>query len=780
MSSARGWFAKRAHPPPKDRAHSVSTEKLPLPPDCNKSPASFKFNTLAAVMGKKSKKPLPTLAIQDQSSNSQKPAASDRPNTPRYTNRPPAKSISSTLHSGEDSAEPQTPSDLVKDRTSFPCSVMTLTDPDPFAASAISIPHAIADGNNLSFLSNTDAYTKNDEHFSTVRRTSLVTTLSHSHHAGNPSPQPQQVRSPSTFTARKSFVRTTPGQISPDPNSLSEAHSLSSGWDYIPRPALSKCDSSATLTDKRSTETSMSSRPPTLAKEDTEPGSSRKVTAVSPPPRKSSMSLSSRSPSISYSPSPSLSRDATTSRLASGPPPAPPISCTSSEDAEEEVLSPSGSGSSSSISFASSTSSTRDPDADVYFKSQYRTLKGRPSTADHEFTEMGKSRYHKELANNSLADIFSRSPVSTRPTSSGSQSLKKSVSHSTLQKLKVGQGITSTHSTTVGSPAVDKEIRRQRSFHQSRLQSSPITSFRNAHHNAGPMDSTSPVITEQRRGTAASPPVSVRKRLFSGSSYRRPSTGVSDDDLRSVFSVPTDVERGQGTASLNPPADEGSGWVPSGAVSPAPDYAQRIMSPAEMLKVEAIVQSEFDAKYGEALRNRQRNVSFTSASNPLTTGMTYMTEGQSISSFHRFSPSITHGNSGAPPTLRFSTRPSTAQDSTHSPHSSISPIVGLPPPPRSQSRPHTAETTYSDMSSRRSSSIPFNSLSPPPPRRLSTRVSLSGDKNPHKSMIRKPSFLEITDETPSEAPPYDGSFLDLDSGKESLDLPREEYDVVAH
>jgi hypothetical protein len=37
---------------------------------------------------------------------------------------------------------------------------------------------------------------------------------------------------------------------------------------------------------------------------------------------------------------------------------------------------------------------------------------------------------------------------------------------------------------------------------------------------------------------------------------------------------------------------------------------------------------------------------------------------------------------------------------------------------------------------------------------------------PQRSMMRKPSFLEIADEPSS----YDDSFLEFDSGKESLDL----------
>jgi hypothetical protein len=44
---------------------------------------------------------------------------------------------------------------------------------------------------------------------------------------------------------------------------------------------------------------------------------------------------------------------------------------------------------------------------------------------------------------------------------------------------------------------------------------------------------------------------------------------------------------------------------------------------------------------------------------------------------------------------------------------------------------------------------------------------------PQRSVIRKPSFLEIADDVNN----YEGSFLEFDSGKEFLDLSRDlDYD----
>jgi hypothetical protein len=207
MSSARGWFTKRANPSCTKPSHSISTDKLPLHVDGNKSPGSFKFNTFAAVMGKKTKKP--SLTFQDPSSPSSptNSSVSGRSNTSRYTNRPPANSISSTIRSGDDSNEPRTPSDVPKDRISFPRSVFTLSDSDPFAAGTISVgPHGIADSNRASVFSNSsanDSFSKKDESVYPFRRTSFASTSSQSH--SNPLVA-QQAKPPVAFDAQKNIM----------------------------------------------------------------------------------------------------------------------------------------------------------------------------------------------------------------------------------------------------------------------------------------------------------------------------------------------------------------------------------------------------------------------------------------------------------------------------------------------------------------------------------------------------------------------------------------------
>ncbi|KAF8844103.1 hypothetical protein BDN67DRAFT_963188 [Paxillus ammoniavirescens] len=764
MSSARGWFTKRANPPCPKPPHSISTDKLPLHVDANKSPGSFKFNTFAAVMGKKTKKP--SLAFQDPPSPSIPPnnSVSGRSNTSRYTNRPPAKSISSTVHSGDDSNEPRTPSDAPKDRISFPRSVFTLSDSDPFAAGAISVvPQGIADSNRASVFSNSsanDSFSKKDESVYPFRRTSFASTSSQSHSIPLVA---QLVKPPAAFEAQKNLMGTLLEHT--DASHISPAEDSSgSRWDCVPRPTLSNCGSVVTLTDKNSTETFTVPRSPGRPRGHTVSISSRITPAISRLPHKNPTSPNGELLPISpRSTASSLSRKASASRLVTQPPttpplhdlPAPPVSVTASHNTGDEGLSLAASGSTSSVSFASS-----------------------PSTKACDYRPLRCPTKAPPL--NSLADIFGqRSTSSARaPAASSGHALKKSMSHSTLQKSKVGNELSPPPPSTSKPEIVEKELKKQHSFHQSRMQTPSVSQL--SQSNSGiacnPSSSDTNLPTEPWRLATNSPPVTMRRRLFSGSSHRNLSTGTVDDDLHSVFSLPTESERAHGVPSLHPGSllDEGdSESVLICAVAPAPDYAQQIMSPAEMLKVEAVVQSEFDSKYGELLRNRQRNISFTSASTP-PSGPIHVKEGLSPAPtlFSRFPSRTPSGSSGAPSLL--AGRPSTAQDASYSPSSPlstspVSPTVGLPPPPRSRSRPHTSETTYSDVSSRRSSNVPINPLFPPPRKRW-TPVAVNGDKPPHKSMMRKPSFLEITD----EAPPYNGSFLDFDSGKESLDLPRDD------
>ncbi|KAH7930396.1 hypothetical protein BV22DRAFT_1191228 [Leucogyrophana mollusca] len=801
MSSARQWFSKRVHNPPskaaKDIGRSMSTEKLPLHVDTTKSPPGFKFNTFAAVMGKKPKKQHSAFPIQDPPvSPINSPSAIDPPNAPRYTNRPPAKSISSTVRSTDESLDLRTPSDVPRDRISFPRSVLTLSDPDPFAAGAIALPHTMSDPARLSVYSDTslhEIFASKSEPAVPFRHPSLTSSSSHSHYSSGPI-SPDMPKAPLSPSADDR-------SLSPRQHAERSERNRAPGrsWDCIPKPTLNKSGSVATLTDKnRGHDSPTTGRPPSRPRGYTESGSSRSTPTMNRPARNGSTPPSSATTlSPPALPRP-LTRQLSNSRIAVVPPtappahelPPPPAAVDNPDDGvdDDSPVTFSGSGSSSSISFASSSSSMRDLEEEDYYNSRYKPLKDRSPGMDREFGTM--RRPLKVTGHDSDADIIPpQSPSNSRhPTLT--HCLKKSLSHQTLQKPKPG----SSSAPVEAQDSKEKAVRKQRSFHQSRLNAPPLPPLRHANsYTPTPSSaSDSPSSADARRGN---PPQPVRKRLFSGSGQRQPSTSTTtDEDMRSVFSLPTEVDRARVTATRTTASllDEPVSDNMSTSTHSAGEYVpQHIMSPAEMLKVEACVQSEFEAKYRDALQNRQRGVSFTSASTPLLNA--YVKEGLSAAptSFPRLAPTRSASTAGrGPHTLpRLTTRPSTAQgDSTASTMSSPAttspssacPIVGLSPPPRARTRPHTAETTYNDASSsRRSSNVPFNPLTPPPPRKRNIRTSLIGERaTPHKSMMRKPSFLDITDDGPSYE---DGSFLDFDSGKESLDLSRgtdDETDII--
>ncbi|KAI0654265.1 hypothetical protein C8Q70DRAFT_1058667 [Cubamyces menziesii] len=154
------------------------SEKYPSSPASSKHKdglPSLKFNTLASAIGLKSKK-LPALTIQDPPSpvapslhynpNSRPGTGNSTPSTsdhaPFFTNRPPAKSVSTVRSSEYDfdaasdphtTSEPRTPSDHPRDRMSYQTSVMTFSEIDPFASGGIVVQHLPQDPNRLSVYS---------------------------------------------------------------------------------------------------------------------------------------------------------------------------------------------------------------------------------------------------------------------------------------------------------------------------------------------------------------------------------------------------------------------------------------------------------------------------------------------------------------------------------------------------------------------------------------------------------------------------------------------------
>lgn len=458
--------------------------------------------------------------------------------------------------------------------------------------------------------------------------------------------------------------------------------------------------------------------------------------------------------------------------------------------------------------------------------------------------------------------------------------------------------------TSQSSHASTKGPRKQRSFH--RIPIPQLSSLRHSNSHGNSSTHGEPDVPRSPTSVFGSP--QPRRRLFSGSSYRRgslskgsssPPPTTTDDDLRSMFSLSLD---GGDSASREPITQvqqrqrpvmmsfsnmgnqlslvtENACIAPSWheMMTSAPpatkrlstsDYTpQRIMSPADMLKLEEqladedrerdparqqldIDPGEFGLAYmsgGEQQATRSRTNSILSSMSAATTTFGHGKDGgEDDAAFGKRpfgSPSrrpstateqfrattAAAGDAARSPTARqrsttTSSRPSTAQPALASPtspththehppspkHHSV--VLALPPPPRPRpARGHVREDSELSVaaSSKRASVVPLHPLSPPP-RRKSTRGtafvqldefagSASSEAPPashppsafnqkamnRRSVMKKPSFLEIDDDEPEldfddtitladigrgrtlVADPMDmeeSSFLDLDRG----------------
>ncbi|KAG2076857.1 hypothetical protein BDR04DRAFT_1200024 [Suillus decipiens] len=718
--SSRHWFSKRVTTPKTSTFDDLgSTEKLPIHVESSKLSDNSKLSSFASVMGRKSKKSRPTLAIPDSPLPSLVSAPAGYSNPRQYTNRPPAKSISSTLRSGDDSLEPRTPPDVQTDRVSFPRSVLTLSDPDPFASGGISVPRSILDRGRISAYSGRDLLLLQKE---------ICVFNSFS---------------------RETFKR---NEIIDDRNFLESPLYCNSSSI----PSLSKQGSVVTLTDQSRQGPpdlpTVAVRSPIYPRCYTAPnpfqGARRTVSRKKSAPASAEVYVRSRTLSRQQS----ISRPAPACEL----PPPPTMSRVMSapaDDGAESEIPLSADGSSSGILCASATWRIQDLAMDEINNQRYRPYKETSLGSVRDFET--QRQLVKELSRIHVGDTTE----SSSPPLAFHQ-LKKSMSHSTLQKTKSGS------SGTQEFFRGDKGLKKQHSFHRSRVHTSPTPASPSTPPGHDPLPAESNIPPLPRRHTV------VRKRMFSGS--RKSSTAITDEDLRSVFSLPTEAGRSHLVSPrtvvslLDEPSSES---LASDIVYPAAEFTpQYIMSPAEMLKMEAIVQGEFDAKYGEVLRNPQRP---TFASTPMY-GAVYRKEGlkTTLSPFTRSAPIRSASIVSKGPTPRSFPRPSTAQTplSTLASQSS-STIVSLSPPPRPRARPHTADRMYhEDPFNRRSSSVPFIPLSPPPRLKCANAIRtpsvVCDTAVPRRSVIRKPSFLEIADDTIC----CEGSFLDFDSGKESFDL----------
>ncbi|KAF8078851.1 hypothetical protein FPV67DRAFT_1775958 [Lyophyllum atratum] len=788
--SSRTWWSLA----PKQPHLAVQDLRRPYSSDKSSRPSGF---SIAAALGFKSKKH-PALAIQDPqfpSSRSPLPAAATIDTN--FTNRPPSKSVSST-RSRVDSSGPQTPLEVQRHSRQ---SLLTLSDTDPFAVRArSSAPHTPSDPNRLSAYSNSsipDFMTKSAEPI--LNRVSYASSSSHSnfHEPSSLIQSPQDVQlyaSPKQPKTKKSL-----GSLHRKQSLAAVDQSLGSAWETLTlanNSVASKSGSSTTLTDKNrfsQPEVVPTSRPPMRARGMTDSGVVHRsgfLSSDAAPPSTSSTQQSSTpmsSPRV-------IIRQPSVSRIGLPPsapprhelPPPPTLNHKAKED-DPEVVVPlyRGSASSSSLSFASSVSSNRE----VLYSQTYSPRQ--------------KERKPLERSISSKMEIEGFHDMTSGPPqlSSTSRTLKKALSHQSLGRRA--------HSSSGHAPITPPEPpmplkapRKQRSFHQPKVPMPAVPSSLQCTNSTRSQASATPTesrpIVEQRRGSAGGITIPGRKRLFSGSSNRRPSTSqciFPDDDSRSVFSVRSDPDKSAGTSffksmgqPLSPTAstsfwDEPSHEPPTSLQSMGHEYTpQQILSPAEMAKLEASVEES-------SIHGRARGLSILSTSTMVTLDGDdeYISGGgpspvstdsirETAHGLMARSNSLMHRGLAVPP--RLSLRPSTSQASMtvplipdpRAPRSTptTASVTSLPPPPR-RSRPRPAFIPDEP---------PTITPLPPPPGRKYIRPKISVEKALHRrSIMRKPSFLDIDDDTDdkdtdvdsSETPPS-GSFLDL--ARESFDTVR--------
>ncbi|KIK70751.1 hypothetical protein GYMLUDRAFT_51959 [Collybiopsis luxurians FD-317 M1] len=750
--SSRNWWPLSSKSSGKDLASSYSSEKS------GRDSSSKKDGTkLTSFMGFKSKKH-PSLAIQDppitSPSSPVDPPLSPSPSS-KYTNRPSSKSVSST-RSRVESMEPRTPLDGQRDTAVHRNSLLTLSDADPFASRGMALPHSPVDPNRLSAYSGSSVV---PEYFAKRLEDKMVSRISYASSSSHSNLYSDEVSSLSPTSSI--YITENPKRTLSHKKSLGDvSHKSHRLQSHVSPPGMIKSNSSVTLTDtNRLSHPDLAStpRPPMRARGLTDAAALYHRTNFLQNERSIVLNTSSPPlpPSVSSPVSPRvIVRQPSVQRMGlpvSAPPNQqlpPPPTAVNIEDEDVDPLRFSNSASSSSTSLRSS----RDGGLanQHYIPRQKARESGVRPAAVEDLTES----LHK------------------------ARTLKKAVSQQSLSKAASSTSI----SVTTQLPpenAPDKGPRKQRSFHHPRIPLPPMP-LSLKHQSSGSAATSDGA--ESKRASVGSPTPS-RKRLFSGSSMRRPSTSqesVGDDDFRSVFSV----ER-EKPSSFSPKTafsttkssfwDEGySDTLPGSptAVSTFDYTPQQIMSPAEMLKLEAVVQKSLSS-------SRPREISRGSTS-------TFASNSNSASStpiaprLLNPQPSPTRSNSmgsGGVVTPRLP-RPSTANSLTLSTmNNTLSPdFVSLSPPPRSRSRRPQPTLDISSLTPE----APLKALSPPPRNKTVTKKLSSEKVDRRSSLMRKPSFLDIDDDAtfeksrPPPVPPafQADSFLDL--ARESLDSARSE------
>ncbi|KAJ8702298.1 hypothetical protein PTI98_001029 [Pleurotus ostreatus] len=820
-SSTSKWWSLSSKTAPASSSKQTNPPKDA--PGSAKAASGSKFNTLASAIGFKSKKH-PVLAIQEPPYLPRTPSfpnvspAIELPlqNDRKYMNRPPSKSVSSTK-SPVESIGPVTP---VEHHNPHRQSLLTLSDQDPFASYGM---NAVADPNRLSVYSGSSGSDYMSKKAS-MQRTSYASSAFSSAGDQQLSPGARWQEPP---PALKLKPRRSQGSLHRKVSILSAESSLTSAWESLTHSA--KCPaSSSPVTPSDPHRLSQPPpnplpRPPMRARGMTDTGMRQPSFPPSEPSSSTSVSTSSLVPSPSRRMSPTFSpptsalrRKQSSTRMGGPPPSAPPThdlplppalvdGATADDDSDILPDISTSSTSSSGLSFASSTSSNRD----AYFAHSRK-----PSLEEEPGHSSSRQKKRKQYQAKEIIRPPIVAPQPPPSPLSSPQTLKRALSHQSLIKRRTSASSIASGSAT--DAPLEKAPRKQRSY--PRIPVPPLPQSLRHATSFGPTAPLPSAPTSTQRTSSSHGALPTRGRLFSGPTLRRPSTSQctpADDDIRSVFSLPLEQERMQGLSlSRNMPSTSSaaqstslprSSWdcnsidePASPATSSVVDYTpRRIKSPAEMAKIEASVH-EAGLTYV-----RPRGSSFTSVSTTMSD------DDYSISAPHSPPTSIhllpilpPHTGSPlrsasminkAPPVPRLQVRPSTSQatisppsspTSASSPRShlffpstSFQPVTNsLPPPPRPRPiRPSTAPLAPPPETPVSASSFVHTPrivpLAPPPRRKVSVPKLSSERILQRRSLLRKPSFLEIDDDIDKEEPDgIEDSFLDL--ARESFDTVR--------
>ncbi|GBE77686.1 hypothetical protein SCP_0105680 [Sparassis crispa] len=543
--------------------------------------AGLKFNTLASAMGFRSKK-LPSLAIQDPPTNTSvhRSTSDNSAPSPFYTNRPPAKSVStarSSEYDGDEASdphdipEPRTPSDHPRDRMSYQTSVLTLSEMDPFAAGGVVIQQS-QDSYRQSVFSDSsllEPHRKRSD-FVSNNRTSYASSSSNSHsylsepRSGKMSSRiTRSSRTPSDTSMKQEprrqetlFVDDGRSVASAEPRSIRARLKTPSGsnsscstvtpGDYRnrlsePPPGAPHPHPRARASDPHGFHSPLGAASPSLS-----PLTFAGPSVTPPPGTDSPVSPSSTRPlvlvrkasaSIVHMPPPSLAPP--TANL-----PPPPLSSfvapepSSSADNLSIFLSNPPSPSTSSVSLAPSFEfSVEDSAGDAIGHLMQDVYPPLPEGCSRQSKGNGRRRHiDAESSNSSMR----RLPPPHGDYMHPDQSMSAHTSPKLLKKLPSQQSLLGKHyseqsltSSVVslgqdeyanwrgssGSLSSSKTPRKQRSFHHSRLPLPPLPALR--HANSYNHSSTPP---EGRLPTPSSPPTTDQQQRKSGFTHTTPTS----------------------------------------------------------------------------------------------------------------------------------------------------------------------------------------------------------------------------------------------------------------